>query len=296
MFSGKDRVRWLNGMVTNNIRDLAPGHGVYSFILTPQGHNQGDLVAYNRGDYLLATTDREQAPKVTADLQKLHHHGPGGDRGHQRQAGVDRSRRSEGLRDSCRTPVLMFRSSSPGKWSIRCGSEHRHFGCAQRASADGRLRDLACRRECREASGMRLSLPERDAGWQRCAGDVSHRARRSAIRNRSARARSAAGNRPGARAELQQRLLSSGRRLWSAFARAATCIEPSLDLKLKASRRSRERKFAPTTKTWAKSPAQRACHFPVASALWRWAICGAKSQRCRATTVQSARSSRQRHE
>ena len=68
VFSGKDRVRWLNGMVTNNIRDLVAGQGVYCFILTPQGHNQGDLVAYNRGEYLLATTDREQAPKITATL------------------------------------------------------------------------------------------------------------------------------------------------------------------------------------------------------------------------------------
>jgi folate-binding protein YgfZ len=70
IFSGRDRVRWLNGMVTNNVRDLAPDHGVYSFILTAQGHNQGDLVAYNRGDYLLATTDREQAPKITTLLQR----------------------------------------------------------------------------------------------------------------------------------------------------------------------------------------------------------------------------------
>lgn len=70
IFSGRDRVRWMNGMVTNNIRDLGPGRAVYCFILTPQGRNQGDLVAYNRGDFLLATTDREQAPKVTATLQR----------------------------------------------------------------------------------------------------------------------------------------------------------------------------------------------------------------------------------
>ncbi len=70
LISGKDRTRWLNGMITNNIRDLPPGQGVYGFILTAQGHNQGDLTAYNRGEYLVATTDREQAPKVTAVLQK----------------------------------------------------------------------------------------------------------------------------------------------------------------------------------------------------------------------------------
>jgi len=33
---GGDRVRWMNGMVTNNIRDLAAGHGVYAFLLNPQ--------------------------------------------------------------------------------------------------------------------------------------------------------------------------------------------------------------------------------------------------------------------
>ncbi len=64
--SGEDRVRWLNGMVTNNVRDLAPGRGGYSFLLNAQGRIQGDLVAYNRGDYLLVTTDRQQAPAITA--------------------------------------------------------------------------------------------------------------------------------------------------------------------------------------------------------------------------------------
>ncbi len=64
VLAGEDRVRWLNGMVTNNVRDLALGHGVYSFVLSAQGRIQGDLVAYNRGDYLLVTTDREQAPTI----------------------------------------------------------------------------------------------------------------------------------------------------------------------------------------------------------------------------------------
>ena len=64
VLSGEDCVRWLNGMVTNNVRDLQLNHGVYSFVLNPQGRNQGDLVSYNRGDYLLVTTDQEQAPKL----------------------------------------------------------------------------------------------------------------------------------------------------------------------------------------------------------------------------------------
>jgi folate-binding protein YgfZ len=68
--AGKDRVRWLNGMVSNNIRDLAAGHGVYAFILNPQGHILGDLNAYNRGESLLVDTDRSQAEKILAIFRK----------------------------------------------------------------------------------------------------------------------------------------------------------------------------------------------------------------------------------
>jgi aminomethyltransferase len=68
--SGEDRVRWLNGMVTNNVRDLAPNHGVYNFLLSAQGRIQGDLMAYNRGDYLLVTTDRAQAPAVSEIFER----------------------------------------------------------------------------------------------------------------------------------------------------------------------------------------------------------------------------------
>jgi folate-binding protein YgfZ len=65
VLTGEDRVRWLNGMVTNNVRDLAVGHGVYSFLLTAQGRIVADLVSYNRGDYLLVTSDRSQASAIT---------------------------------------------------------------------------------------------------------------------------------------------------------------------------------------------------------------------------------------
>ncbi len=64
--TGGDRVRWLNGMVTNNIRDLAAGHGVYAFLLNPQGHILGDLIAYNRGESIVVDTDRSQVEKILA--------------------------------------------------------------------------------------------------------------------------------------------------------------------------------------------------------------------------------------
>jgi folate-binding protein YgfZ len=64
VITGEDRVRWLNGMVTNNIRDLQPGSGLYCFVLNPQGRIQGDLYCWNRGDYLLAETDAAQAQQL----------------------------------------------------------------------------------------------------------------------------------------------------------------------------------------------------------------------------------------
>ena len=64
VLTGSDRVRWLNGMITNNVRDLPVGRGVYAFLLNPQGRIQADLYAYNRGDSLLVDSDQSQAGKV----------------------------------------------------------------------------------------------------------------------------------------------------------------------------------------------------------------------------------------
>jgi len=68
--SGKDRVRWLNGMITNKVRDLAEGQGIYAFVLNPQGHILGDLYTYNRGDWLLIDTDQAQAEKLLGIFRK----------------------------------------------------------------------------------------------------------------------------------------------------------------------------------------------------------------------------------
>ncbi len=69
--AGGDRVRWLNGMVTNNIRDLAPNHGVYCFLLNAQGRIQADLYAYNLGDSLMVDTEASQREKI---LQLFEHY------------------------------------------------------------------------------------------------------------------------------------------------------------------------------------------------------------------------------
>ena len=64
--TGGDRVRWMNGMVTNNIRDLATGRGVYAFLLNPQGRILGDMNVYNVGETLVVETDRSQLEKILA--------------------------------------------------------------------------------------------------------------------------------------------------------------------------------------------------------------------------------------
>ena len=69
--TGSDRTRWLNGMVTNNIRDLAPNHGVYSFLLNAQGHIQADLYAYNLGESILVEADGQLREKLLADFDKF---------------------------------------------------------------------------------------------------------------------------------------------------------------------------------------------------------------------------------
>ena len=62
--TGADRVRWMNGMVTNNVRDLEMGRGNYNFLLNAQGRILADLYIYNRGEYLLLDTAQWQSPKL----------------------------------------------------------------------------------------------------------------------------------------------------------------------------------------------------------------------------------------
>jgi folate-binding protein YgfZ len=68
--TGGHRVRWLNGMITNNVRDLQTGHGVYAFVLNPQGHIQGDLYAFHRGESFLLDMELAQRDKLLQWLRR----------------------------------------------------------------------------------------------------------------------------------------------------------------------------------------------------------------------------------
>ncbi len=66
--TGEDRVRWLNGMVTNTVKDLQPGELNYTFLLNAQGRIQGDGEVYALADALLLATDYMQAEQLRAHL------------------------------------------------------------------------------------------------------------------------------------------------------------------------------------------------------------------------------------
>ena len=69
--TGKDRVRWLHNMVTNNVRDLHVNRGAYNFVLNAQGRILGDLNVFNRGESLLLETDRNQVETLLATLRRF---------------------------------------------------------------------------------------------------------------------------------------------------------------------------------------------------------------------------------
>ena len=66
--AGADRLRWLNGMVTNTIQSLEDHRSNYSFLLNAQGRILGDATIYRLPDYLLFQTDRAQIARLAAHL------------------------------------------------------------------------------------------------------------------------------------------------------------------------------------------------------------------------------------
>jgi folate-binding protein YgfZ len=55
-FTGPDRIRYLNAILTNNIKDLAAGRGVVSLFLNPQGRIQAEIEAYAEAESLFCVS------------------------------------------------------------------------------------------------------------------------------------------------------------------------------------------------------------------------------------------------
>lgn len=68
--TGKDRVRWLNGMITQAVKGMNAGQTGYTLVLNPQGRIQGDGALLAFDDALLIETDRSQAERLLAHLRR----------------------------------------------------------------------------------------------------------------------------------------------------------------------------------------------------------------------------------
>ncbi len=69
--SGKDHVRWLHNMVTNNVRDLPLNRGNYNFVLNAQGRILGDMYIYNRGESFALETDASQVQALVHAMKRF---------------------------------------------------------------------------------------------------------------------------------------------------------------------------------------------------------------------------------
>lgn len=69
-FTGPDRVRYLNAILTNNIKDLQPGHGVASLFLNPQGHIQAEIETYATPESLFCVSFASVRDALIAGLDK----------------------------------------------------------------------------------------------------------------------------------------------------------------------------------------------------------------------------------
>src|ERR1035437_6701267 len=65
---GEDRVRWLSGMVTNMVKDLASNTGAWNLVLNAQGRIQGDLAVWREDDDLELEIAADQREKLLAHL------------------------------------------------------------------------------------------------------------------------------------------------------------------------------------------------------------------------------------
>ena len=68
--TGPDRVRYLNAILTNNIKDLAPGRGILALLLNPQGHIVGEIETHTEAERLFCISYAMSRDTLVSALQK----------------------------------------------------------------------------------------------------------------------------------------------------------------------------------------------------------------------------------
>jgi hypothetical protein len=69
--AGEDRVAFLQGLVSNDVAEAAPGRAVWAALLTPQGKWLADFFVFSDGGRLLLDCERAQAPALAARLSRF---------------------------------------------------------------------------------------------------------------------------------------------------------------------------------------------------------------------------------
>ncbi|MDI3306264.1 MAG: folate-binding protein [Acetobacteraceae bacterium] len=69
--AGEDRIAFLQGLVSNDVTEAAPGRAVWAALLTPQGKWLADFFIFSDGERLLLDCEREQLPVLAQRLSRF---------------------------------------------------------------------------------------------------------------------------------------------------------------------------------------------------------------------------------
>src|ERR1700716_4195065 len=69
--SGPDRQRYLNAVLTSNVRDLKVGHGTVGLLLTPQGHILAEVETLALADRIFAFSPAMVRDRTFSTLDKF---------------------------------------------------------------------------------------------------------------------------------------------------------------------------------------------------------------------------------
>jgi aminomethyltransferase len=70
-FTGPDRARYLNAILTSNIRDLAPGQGTIGLLLNPQGHILAEIETLALEDSIIGISYASVRESTAATIEKF---------------------------------------------------------------------------------------------------------------------------------------------------------------------------------------------------------------------------------
>src|SRR5579864_1405433 len=70
-FSGPDAQRYVNAVLTSNVRDLKPGQGAVGLLLTPQGHILAEVETLSLADRLLTISHSMVCERTFSTFEKF---------------------------------------------------------------------------------------------------------------------------------------------------------------------------------------------------------------------------------